>query len=491
MLRVGHCCADSGEVSTTPRATSQTSMRTMATAVPGRAGRPSGRPAGSARNRGSVSAEVMVGPFGSGGLASENITTSASSRASGLWRLPGRGLVGLLARLGRVPERFHLLEGRRLRCLAAMRERALDGGKTLLEFPIRRAQRRFRIDIEVARQVHHREQQIAHLGAGSRAAARGDLGLDLVRLFADLGEHGQGIVPIEADFAGLGLQLERAREGGEPDGDAGKRPGLAAAPRGFLRALPFLLTLLRLDALPQSLDRLRREPARVAEHVRMAPDELLGQGLHDVAEVESALLLRHPGVEYDLEQEVAQLVTQVLEVAPHNGVGNLVGLLDGVGRDGRKALLKVPRTTGSGRAQRRHDVDEPGDVAGRSHGSNLQDGAMSKARAPDARRAGTKLRCLAAPCPAAAARETPMAATRPGHPQQKGSLPPQWPPRSASRLASNRNQQRFSASSMKFSWRLAVATSPCLSATSCASRMPWICALLSFISSSSMSMAAT
>src|SRR5262249_39289079 len=167
-----------------------------------------------------------------------------------------------------------------------------------------------------------------------------------------------------------GLQLERAREGREPDGDAGKRPGrsLAAAPRGFLRALLFLLALLRLDALPQPFDRLRREPARVAEHVGMAPDELLGQDLHDIAEVEGALLLRHAGVEYDLEQEVAQLVAQVVEVATHNGVGNLVRLLDGVGGDGREALLEVPRTTASGCAQRRHDLDEPGGVARRGHG---------------------------------------------------------------------------------------------------------------------------
>ena len=61
------------------------------------------------------------------------------------------------------------------------------------------------------------------------------------------------------------------------------------------------------------------------------------------------------------------------------------------------------------------------------------------------------------------------------------------PPRSASRLASNRNQQRFSASSMKTSSRLAVATSSCSSTSLWASRMCSICALLSFISSRSMS----
>ena len=47
----------------------------------------------------------------------------------------------------------------------------------------------------------------------------------------------------------------------------------------------------------------------------------------------------------------------------------------------------------------------------------------------------------------------------------------QCPVRSPARLASNRNQHRFSASSIKFSSRLAVATSSCLSASSWASRM--------------------
>src|SRR5262245_66475336 len=129
----------------------------------------------------------------------------------------------------------------------------------------------------------------------------------------------------------------------------------------------------------------------------MAPDELLGHGLYDVAEVEGALLLRHAGVEYDLEQEVAQFVTQVVEVAPHNGVGNLVRLLDGVGGDGREALLEVPRTTASGCAQRRHDVDEPGDVAGRSHGVKpVRRGLGSKpARRRRDRRAQITLSCRA------------------------------------------------------------------------------------------------
>ena len=45
--------------------------------------------------------------------------------------------------------------------------------------------------------------------------------------------------------------------------------------------------------------------------MRMPPNELGGDRLDHAAEIECALLLRHPGVEYDLEQEIAQFVLQI------------------------------------------------------------------------------------------------------------------------------------------------------------------------------------
>ena len=101
--------------------------------------------------------------------------------------------------------------------------------------------------------------------------------------------------------------------------------------------------------------------------MRMAAHQLFGDGLDHAAEIERALLLRHAGVEHDLEQEVAQLLAQIGEVAAGDGVGHLVGLFERVGRDGREVLLQVPGAAGAGRAQRRHDLQEPGDVAGGFH----------------------------------------------------------------------------------------------------------------------------
>ena len=95
----------------------------------------------------------------------------------------------------------------------------------------------------------------------------------------------------------------------------------------------------------------------------MAPHQLFGDGLHDVAEVESVLLLRHAGMEDDLQQQIAELVAQIGEVVARDGVGHLIGLFERVRRNGREVLLEVPWTAGTRRPQRRHDLQEPGNIA--------------------------------------------------------------------------------------------------------------------------------
>src|SRR5579871_7071942 len=97
--------------------------------------------------------------------------------------------------------------------------------------------------------------------------------------------------------------------------------------------------------------------------MRMAPNEFGRYRLHHVAEVEGALLLTEAGMEDNLKQQVAQFILEIGEIAAGDGIGDLVGFLDGVRRDGGEALLKIPRTTGLRRPQRRHDLDEAADIA--------------------------------------------------------------------------------------------------------------------------------
>ena len=94
----------------------------------------------------------------------------------------------------------------------------------------------------------------------------------------------------------------------------------------------------------------------------MAPDELSRDGLDHVAEREGPLFLGHAGMENHLEQQIAQFVPQIREIAALDGVHDLIGFLEGVGRNRREILLQIPGAAGPGRAQGRHDLQEPRDV---------------------------------------------------------------------------------------------------------------------------------
>ena len=71
----------------------------------------------------------------------------------------------------------------------------------------------------------------------------------------------------------------------------------------------------------------------------MAADHLGGDGGNDIAEIERAALLCHSRVEHDLQQQIAELVAQIVEIVALDCVRHLIGFLDGVGRDGGEVLF--------------------------------------------------------------------------------------------------------------------------------------------------------
>ena len=103
----------------------------------------------------------------------------------------------------------------------------------------------------------------------------------------------------------------------------------------------------------------------LAEHVRVAADQLLGDVAGDLREVAGAALLEQQRQEMDLEQHVAELVEHLGVVAPLGGVGELVGLLDRVGHDRALVLLAVPRAL---HPQPARDRVEPGERLGDRRG---------------------------------------------------------------------------------------------------------------------------
>jgi hypothetical protein len=88
----------------------------------------------------------------------------------------------------------------------------------------------------------------------------------------------------------------------------------------------------------------------------MAADELLATAVCHRGERAGAALLEQEREEVDLEQDVAELVEQLAVVARARRVGELVGLLDGVGDDRALVLLAVP---GALAAQAAGDLVEP------------------------------------------------------------------------------------------------------------------------------------
>ena len=119
---------------------------------------------------------------------------------------------------------------------------------------------------------------------------------------------------------------------------------------------------MRLDAVPQIRRHELFTPGRVLENVRMPPDHLARNGVHNVTEGEARLLGCHLRVIDDLQEEIAEFVLEPVEIAPRDSVCDLVSFLDCVGCDGGEALLHVPRTPGLGIAQARHDGEEFVDV---------------------------------------------------------------------------------------------------------------------------------
>ena len=86
----------------------------------------------------------------------------------------------------------------------------------------------------------------------------------------------------------------------------------------------------------------------VAEDVRVAALHLVADPLDHVVEREMAGVLGHLRVEHDLELKIAKLVGERIHVLARDRVGNFVGFLDGVGRDGLERLDAVPFAAADG-----------------------------------------------------------------------------------------------------------------------------------------------
>ena len=124
-------------------------------------------------------------------------------------------------------------------------------------------------------------------------------------------------------------------------------------PRG---ALGFFLGL---DALPRALDVGWAQPSvSVAEDMRVSSDHLACDRLNDVAEGECVFLFGHACMKHYLQQQIAEFVSEIVQVATRDGISDFVGFFDRVGRNTREILFEIPRAAGAGCSQRRHDFEQ-------------------------------------------------------------------------------------------------------------------------------------
>ena len=96
----------------------------------------------------------------------------------------------------------------------------------------------------------------------------------------------------------------------------------------------------------------------------VAPDHFRGNGIHHVLKGEASVFLRHARVIDHLQQEIAELVLEPIEIASCDRIRDLIGFLDRVWRDRREGLLAIPRTARLGIPQSPHDAEQILDAIG-------------------------------------------------------------------------------------------------------------------------------
>ena len=151
------------------------------------------------------------------------------------------------------------------------------------------------------------------------------------------------------------LQLDRAQQGGQAEGDTVQRPG-RGRPGAFLRLEPFPIGGLLFGGFGAGLR---------TEYMRMTRYHLVGYGFCDRGKAEMPGLLSDLRMIDGLQQQVAQLALQLGHSAPVDGIGDFIRLFDGIGGNGLKGLFDVPGASGGRVAQPGHDRQQTGDFDSR------------------------------------------------------------------------------------------------------------------------------
>ncbi len=100
--------------------------------------------------------------------------------------------------------------------------------------------------------------------------------------------------------------------------------------------------------------------------MRMTPDQFVADPARDVIEVEPSGFSRDLGMQYHLEEQIAQFFAQICVVLRPDRIRHFVGFLEQPGGERLVRLLAVPRTTAGG-AKLRDDLAEAAKTRSRVH----------------------------------------------------------------------------------------------------------------------------
>ena len=208
------------------------------------------------------------------------------------------------------------------------------------------AQGLFRVQPQVAGQVHQGEQHIAEFILNVSSVATGQGLIQFCQFIVYLAAYRWCFRPVEADFGSFLLYLGGPLQGWQARGDAIQGAVVLPALGGA-----FLL----LDGLPIDLHGLLVGGIRLTEHMGMAAHHLVAQHLNHVVEVEQSPLPSDLGMEHHLQQQIPQLFLQFRVVPLGNRLRHLESFFDGIGGNGVKVLLHIPGAAGVRIAQLSHD----------------------------------------------------------------------------------------------------------------------------------------
>ena len=190
-----------------------------------------------------------------------------------------------------------------------------------------------------------------------------NFGLKLCRFLIKLIKNLADMWPVEANPGRPFRQLLCAQQTGQGTCNAIQRTLRLVIAPGFLTPFSGFL-LFPVPGLGLCVINLL-----ITKNMRVTPDHLVSNAGGNIIEAEQPRFFGNPGVIDDLQQQIAQFISQGSHILLFNRISHFIGFFDRVGGDGLECLFDIPRTTCFRVTQAYHDVEQTTRL-GQGHGTS-------------------------------------------------------------------------------------------------------------------------